>query len=90
MIATKLVVQIDRGTIALPLTSTPIALFATPALRAIGFWGGEIAFEGGGDRYPLDVQDALLQLKDAQGFIRSAVEAALREQGLMGNDDTAA
>ena len=43
-----------------------------------------------GTRYPLDVQDALLQLKDAQGFIRSAVEAALREQGLMGNDDTAA
>ena len=43
-----------------------------------------------GTRYPLDVQDALLQLKDAQGLIRSAVEAALREQGLMDDGDTAA
>ena len=52
---------------------------------------GAIAFgKQGSDRYPLDVQDALLLLKDSQGFIRSAVEAALIEQGLMGNDDTAA
>jgi hypothetical protein len=43
-----------------------------------------------GTRYPLDVQDALLELKDYQGFIRQAVEAALREQGLMNDGDTAA
>lgn len=43
-----------------------------------------------GTRYPLDVQAALLQSKDAQGFIRSAVEAALREQGLIDDGDTAA
>ncbi|MBM0745033.1 hypothetical protein JOY44_26300 (plasmid) [Phormidium sp. CLA17] len=30
-----------------------------------------------GTRYPLDVQDALLQLKDAQGFVRSAVESPI-------------
>ena len=43
-----------------------------------------------GTRYPLDVQTALLQLKDSQGFIRATVEAALRAQGLMNDGNTAA
>ncbi len=36
-----------------------------------------------GTRYPLDVQQALEQLKDKQAFIRTAVEKALKDQGLL-------
>jgi hypothetical protein len=41
-------------------------------------------------RFPVDVQQCLQQLENPQGFVREVVEAALKERGLMGNDNTAA